>query len=146
MVRSSAILCFAAVAVLSACGRADLSTNGDLSTGPDEFSVVPNRALEQPPSYTSLPEPTPGAANRADIDPDADAILALGGRPGASAVGVDTALLAHVRRNGVDPEIRDILARSSGRRLFGGAMTLDAYAELERLRALGVRVPTAPPR
>jgi hypothetical protein len=39
------------------------------SDTPDEFSIMPNKPLEQPESYEELPQPTPGGRNRADVVP-----------------------------------------------------------------------------
>ncbi|MEL6914894.1 MAG: DUF3035 domain-containing protein [Pseudomonadota bacterium] len=144
---------------LAACA----ATDG--SEGPDEFGVVPSLPLEFPESFAELPPPAPGTANRADLDPGADAAEALGGAlsdPGIPAG--DSGLVSFASRFGVDPDIRRELFRSDelfrarrGRlRLlsFGGGdryfsayarETLDARAELARFRAAGVRVPTAPP-
>ncbi|MEO0357153.1 MAG: DUF3035 domain-containing protein [Pseudomonadota bacterium] len=136
-------ICVLALAGCSGGG----STNGGLSTGPDEFTVEPNRALERPADYVSLPQPTPGASNRADVTPNQDAIVALGGRPAGPGIAqADRAFLAHAQRFGVEPGIRGSLGDGAVRRLFSGRMTLDAYAEYLRFRALGVAVPTAPPR
>lgn len=152
---------------LTACGGGngirDLKSGSD---GPDEFSVLPSAPLEMPESLSELPVPTPGARNRVDVSPKADAITVLGGRPSAALAGgipaSDRALVTAASRNGVPEGIRqtvtseDTAFRSRlGRfgRMFGGdryysayaRQTLDAYQELERLRALGVETPTAPP-
>ncbi|MEM6308050.1 MAG: DUF3035 domain-containing protein [Pseudomonadota bacterium] len=140
-----AVICILML-LMAACGRRDGAVVGDISNGPDPFSVMPNRALEQPNDYSSLPVPTPGAPNRADLRPRSNAIIALGGRPGVGVVG-DPALLSFVTRNGVSPDIRSTLqGDASDRGLFrrNGAV-IDAYAELQRFRALGVATPTAPP-
>ena len=145
MGRKTAILC-ACLIIVSACGRGGQVANSDISTGPDEFSVVTQRPLEDPASFTALPDPTLGSANLADIDPNQNAIAALGGRtPAAGIPQSDAALVSHAQRFGVDPEIRSNLNERSTRRLFGGGMALDAYAELDRFRALGVATPSAPP-
>lgn len=136
--------------------------------GADEFSVLPMKPLETPPNLNALPTPVPGAQNRADPTPKADAVAALGGRPSAmSAGGVpvgDRALVAAASRNGVAQGIRQTLAQEDARfRKTRGAFVgwfgrqdpyfkayrgqrLDAGAELERLRKLGVETPTAPPQ
>lgn len=135
--------------------------------GPDEFAIVPNRPLQQPESFTELPPPAPGAPNRVDPNPDADAIAALGGNPAAVSRGIpasDSGLISHASRYGVGQNIRQTLAaedleyrrRKDGRlleRLFNvnvyyrayRPMSLDKYAELERFRQAGVRTPSAPP-
>lgn len=155
--------------VLGACGgpRDPVLLNlSSTTSGPDEFSIVPKRPLEAPESFSDLPTPTPGGANRTDVNPNADAILALGGRPNASTEipGNDAGLVTSATRYGVDPNIRAVLSqedlefrrRNDGRlleRLFSvnvyfrayRKQSLDKYAELDRFRALGVRTPAAPP-
>lgn len=136
---------------------------------PDEFAIVPTKPLEMPGDLNVLPAPTPGGANITDPNPEADAIAALGGNPGHLAqrgVGAaDGALLAYTGRLGRDPAIRQVTAqedvnwrsRHSRRALEVLArtnvyyrayepMTLDSWAELERWRAAGARVPAAPPK
>ena len=160
----------AATLVLGACGEArepDLVTLQRGEDGPDEFAIVPNRPLEQPESYAALPAPTPGGANRADLTPLGDAVLALGGSPGAGGGGIpaaDAGLVSYASRGGVDPAIRADLAAADlefrrgnrGRfleRLFSVNLynrayerfELDQYAELQRWRRAGVRTPSAPP-
>lgn len=157
--------------VLGACSGTDQPILMNLSgstTGPDEFAILPTRPLEMPASLSDLPQPAPGAANRADPQPMADAVAALGGNPAAlerTAIGAgDGALVAHAARFGVSSDIRERLAvedlefrrQNQGRlleRLFGvnvyfksyRVMALDRYAELERWRRAGVRTPAAPP-
>jgi hypothetical protein len=135
--------------------------------GPDEFAIVPTRPLEMPSDFAALPPPTPGASNRADRNPQAELVAALGGRPAAlgAVPAADGAVVAHATRFGVTPGIRDQLAtedlefrrRNRGRpleRLFNvntyfrayREMSLDRYAELERWRAAGARTPAAPPQ
>jgi len=116
------------------------------------------------PDTLSLPEPTPGGANRTDPNPTGQAIAALGGRQSASVAGGvptrDAALVAHASRNGVEADIRAALAAADEARrssrlggLFGrggyfglyARDALDAQAELARFRAAGVATPTAPP-
>ena len=150
---------------LSACDRnvdpklLNIKSNQD---GPDEFSVLPSKPLTLPDDVTALPEPTPGGENRTDVTPLADATRALGGRPGAG--GGDGSLVTYASRFGVDPSIRTELAasdleyrrRNNGRvleRVFNvnvyfkayRKQSLDQYAELERLRARGIRTVSAPP-
>lgn len=140
----------------------------DSGEGPDEFSVLPAMPLQAPASLT-LPAPTPGGVNLADPDPLGDAIRALRGNPGAASAGGiparDAALVAHVSRNGVVPDIRAKLAEEDaafrdrarlarsfdilGQDQYFPAYrrwALDAYAELERFRMAGIEVPSAPPR
>ena len=153
---------------LAACSGQDSLLVVDSGDGPDEFSVLPALPLRAPPDLT-LPRPTPGAANLADPDPLADAIRALRGTPPSAVTGGvparDSALVAFASRNGVDPDIRSILANEDARfrdrariargfNIFGRdryfpayrRWALDAYAQIERFRALGVTVPSAPPR
>ena len=156
-----------ALAGCGAPGEPDLVTLPRGADGPDEFAIVPGRPLEQPESYAVLPTPTPGGANLADPTPLGDAVLALGGRPGAAGGGIpsaDAGLVSYAARRGVDPAIRSDLAAADlavrrgarGRfleRLFSVNLynrayerfALDQYAELERWRRAGVRTPSAPP-
>jgi len=158
-----------ALFLLAACGSTerplrDLRAAGG---GPDEFAVIPAEPLEIPQSRT-LPDPTPGGVNRADPTPKADAIRALGGSPSAQIAGGipagDAALVAQASRYGTRPNIRAELAAADAARLARARRTslfnplgrdryfpayaslaLDAFAELERLRAAGIAVPTPPP-
>lgn len=158
-----------ALVVVAACSRAPGSVDKDaINQGPDEFSILPARALEMPQDYSTLPAPTPGGTNVADPNPNADAIAALGGRPSAvNAGGVpssDAALVAAASRFGVPADIRAIVAsedaallkRATNGGFFGfitrstyfkvyAQQALDAFAELLRFRAAGVKTPSAPP-
>ena len=63
-----------AVTLLAACenqGLRQITSRGD---GPDEFIVVPAKPLEQPESFSALPQPTTGGFNRADQRPLADVV------------------------------------------------------------------------
>ena len=130
---------------------------------PDEFSILPTKPLEQPPSYAALPPPLPGTVNRTERQPEAEAIAALGGNA-AGGVRADGALVAAVTRYGVGAGIRGQLAaedldyrrdndgllldRLLNRNIYFRAyarQALDQHAELDRLRALGVRTVAAPP-
>lgn len=157
-----------APALLAACGGGDpqLMRLRAETSSPDEFAVVPTKPLEipgGPVSVAALPVPTPGGANRTDPTPQADAVAALGGRPGAGVAG-DAGLVATTGRYGTDPAIRQSLAaedyefrqRNNGRllpRLFGQTTYFQAYApyaldqqaELARWRQAGARTPGAPP-
>jgi hypothetical protein len=142
-----------ALLTLVACGndRPPRLMNLTSSTnGPDEFGILPPKALELPESLTDLPEPTPGGSNLTDPTPNEDAITALGGRPGGR----------HGRAAGIREQLaaEDLAFRSKNRgkplqRLFNlnvyfGAykkQSLDQYAELERWRRAGARNPSAPP-
>ena len=156
-----------ALLTLVACGndRPPRLMNLTSSTdGPDEFGILPPKALELPESLTDLPEPTPGGTNLTDPTPNEDAIAALGGRPGAGSGG-DAGLLNHSARYGRAAGIREQLAaedlefRSKNRgrpleRLFNlnvyfrayKKQSLDQYAELQRWRRAGARNPSAPPK
>ena len=163
---------FAVVAaglLLAACARQEdprlMNVRANLGS-PDEFGILPTKPLETPPDPRALPPPTPGGTNRVDPTPQDDAISALGGNPNAArrGTGGDAALLNHVARNGLDPDIRAQLAaedlefrrRHRGRvmeRAFNVNvyyrvyrwMSLDQYAELLRWRRAGVSTPAAPP-
>jgi hypothetical protein len=162
--RSSAIL-GASMLARAACstGTPQLMNLRNTEEGPDEFAVLPTEPLQMPESFASLPEPTPGAPNRVDPNPEADAIAALGGNPGRAS-GASGGLVSYATRFGVSGDIRPVLAaedeefrrRNNGRileRMFGTTVyfeayrrqALDRYAELERLRRMGVRTPAAPP-
>src|SRR5690606_24700895 len=102
----------ALVALLAACSKSGEPQLMNLSSGrgPDEFAILPTKALEAPPDYRSLPAPTPGGSNRTDPTPEADAIAALGGRASAKGTAGEAALLAYAGRMGTDPSIRATLA------------------------------------
>jgi len=135
---------------------------------PDEFAILPTKPIEVPKNLETLPEPTPGAGNRVDPSPEADAVRALGGNPkylGQETIPAsDGGIVTYASRFGVSSGIRQQLKtedidwrkRNRGRvleRAFNvnsyfkayRKMTLDQYAELERLRRLGVRTVAAPP-
>ncbi len=159
----------AATLTLGACSDPDspiLMHAAAEQRGPDEFSILPTRPLEMPPSLSDLPEPNPGGVNRVDPQPMADIARALGGNPAAAMApgAVDGGIVNHASRFGRDAGIRDQLAaedlahrqRNRGRlleRMFAvnvyhnayQHMWLDKYAELERWRRAGVQTPSAPP-
>lgn len=165
------VLAVAGVAVLalSACGRSDrtpqlMHIRSD--NGPDEFAILPPKALEMPEDLAALPEPTPGGANRTDHNPEAEAVAALGGqvRPAGAVPAGDGALITAAARHGVTSGIRDTLAaedlewrRDNNGRLLErmlnvnvyyksyADMALDQHAELWRWRKAGARTPSAPP-
>lgn len=165
-------LASAALMALTACGSADrtpqLMNLRSTTDGPDEFAIVPPKALAVPPDLTQLPEPTPGGGNLTDQNPGADAILALGGRPPAPVAGVaaaDAGLVTYAARGGRAADIRARLAAEDleFRRKNRGKLlerllevttyfsayadqALDSYAELARWRAAGVATPSAPPK
>jgi Protein of unknown function (DUF3035) len=163
-----AVLAVAMMLTLAACGGgAPQLMNLRTGEGPDEFGIVPPKPLEMPESLAELPEPTPGGFNRTDPRPADEAIVALGGNPGAAG-GIpagDGAIYAHAARFGVEGGIRQTLASedlewrrdNNGRileRLFNvnvyyrayRSQSLDQQSELARWRAAGVKTPSAPPR
>lgn len=163
--QAKAVGALALVLGLSACGGSDQPNLMNLRSsgnGPDEFAILPSKPLELPPDLKALPAPTPGGGNITDPTPEADAIVALGGKPGAGAN--DAALVAYAGRQGLSSDIRQVLAaedleyrrKNDGRlleRLFDvnvyykayQPMALDQHAELARWRRLGAPTPSAPP-
>ncbi|MFC3569592.1 DUF3035 domain-containing protein [Paracoccus sp. TOH] len=155
---------------LAACSTDPHLMNLDSGrSSPDEFAILPTKPLQMPADLNALPAPTPGGSNITDPTPQADAVAALGGNPGQlSAQGVgaaDGALIAYASRLGRDAAIRqttaqedvewrsrhsrrllEVLARTNVYYRAYDAMTLDSWAELERWRPTGVRLPAAPPR
>jgi hypothetical protein len=133
-----------------------------VGSAPDEFLVLPTRPLEVPQDLAALPPPTPGAPNRVDYRPHAEAVAGLTGRPGPAGVANGAALVA--RAGPIDPAIRSRLAAEDAvyRREHPGlllervftrdrealiyrGMALNAPATFEVMRARGVQVPPAPP-
>ncbi|AWD21768.1 DUF3035 domain-containing protein [Pseudogemmobacter blasticus] len=165
-VRLSVIATMAALA-LAGCGdQGDPKLMNIRTKGPDEFAIIPPKPLEMPESLNDLPAPTPGGSNRSDQRPLDDAVVALGGRPGASTgiPAADGSLFAHASRFGLDGAIRQTLAAEDleWRRKHNGLvlerllnvnvyykayrkMSLDQHAELARWRKAGARTPSAPP-
>lgn len=168
MQRKSMILVgmICAVLVLSACSRNTqpqlLNVKSNQDGTPDEFSVLPSKPLTLPDDYTALPTPTKGGTNRTDVTPLEDAVVALGGNPNAGIS--DGGLVNYASRYGTSTNIRGELATEDleFRRKNNGLLlervfnvnvyfkayrkqSLDQYAELERLRRLGVRTNSAPP-
>lgn len=163
---SLSLACLVSLLGVASCsndGGTDLLNLAASREGPDEFSILPTKPLQTPESYAALPPPTPGGSNLTDPTPKSDAIIALGGRPGAGVVP-SQAEINYVTRFGVDQNIRNTLARedlewrqkNNGRileRLLNvnvyfkayEKMTLDQYKELERWRAAGRKTPSAPP-
>ena len=163
--QAKAVGALALVLGLSACGGSDQPNLMNLrasGNGPDEFAILPAKPLQLPPDLKALPAPTPGGSNITDPTPEADAIVALGGKPGAGAN--DAALVAYAGRQGLSADIRQVLAaedleyrrKNDGRlleRLFDvnvyykayQPMALDQHAELARWRRLGAPTPSAPP-
>ncbi|MCI2399839.1 DUF3035 domain-containing protein [Aliiroseovarius subalbicans] len=162
-----AVVGLALIALVACSDKEPKLLNIKASTsGPDEFQILPTKPLEAPESFSELPTPTPGGANRTDPTPRADAIAALGGdaaKANALRAG-EGALVTHATRFGVSQGIRDVLAAedlewrrdNNGRlleRLFNvnvyfrayRVMELDQYRELERLRRTGAWTPAVPP-
>lgn len=170
MMRLRAIVLTMTMLTLAACSTDPHLMNIKAGKrGPDEFAIVPTKALSMPPDLNALPAPTPGGGNITDPNPQADAIAALGGNPGYLAqqgVGAaDGALLAYTGRLGRDGNIRQVTAQEdlawrsrNSRRLLEimaqsnvyyrayKPMTLDSWTEVERWRAKGVPTPSSPPR
>ena len=160
----------AGLLALAACGGGEprLMNATKSRSGPDEFAILPYRGLEIPDNLNELPAPEPGGQNRADPDPEADAVAALGGDPqrlrSATPPAGDAALLARASRFGLSENIRATLAAedldfrraNQGRlleRMFDvnvyyrayRPLSLDQEAALRRWRERGVRTPAAPP-
>ena len=154
----------AAFVTLAACSGSETPSLMNIragADGPDEFALVPTKPLEMPDSMAELPEPTPGAGNRADPQPRGDAVAALGGNARAGSQAPE--VVAYAARHGSDADIRGRLAaedeeyrrRNRGRlleRVFNrntyydaySPMALDRQRELDRWRAAGARTPAAP--
>ena len=163
------IVAIGLVVAVGACsvGNKPLTRLKNPNDGPDEFSIVPGKPLQEPESYSALPSPTPGAPNLTDQNPRADSIAALGGNAAKAQTGIganDAGLVRHSTRYGTEAGIRQTLRvedaetrRNYGRRniLRIGPRDdyteaykrqwLDSQAEQERLRRSGVITPTAPP-
>lgn len=169
MTSRSALLALFAPLLLAACGGEPNLMNFNSTRTPNEFLVVPAKPLQTPPNVDVLPPPNPGAANRADATPLADAVVALGGKasalkPDGSVPGSDGMIVNYASRYGRDIEIRDKLESedlayrqsNQGRlleRVFNVNRYFDSYdnqsldqqQEIDRLRAAGVPTPSAPP-
>ena len=93
-----------AAIIVSACSGNDPKLMNIKSTqgGPDEFSILPTKPLQEPPSYQALPAPTPGGKNITDPTPHEDAVAALGGQLRNTGLrGGEGALVAAASRYGV---------------------------------------------
>ncbi|WP_425044448.1 DUF3035 domain-containing protein [Primorskyibacter sp. S87] len=146
-------------------GLRDLKAPG---TGPDEFMIQPAKPLTAPKDYAVLPPPTPGGRNLTDINPNADAVVALGGRASAlETSGIpssDAALVTASSRYGVAQDARAVIASEDAEfRKRQGRMTriklfpVDRYEQVYRKEALspsqqnqlfrnsGAATPSAPP-
>jgi hypothetical protein len=152
---------------VTACGGGKIPNLINLrsdTNGPDEFGILPVKALEMPTDIASLPMPTPNGTNRVDPTPMSDAVAALGGKATFGGARADGAIVTYAARNGVSDTIRAELAsadldfrrRNDGlllERLFKNTVyfkayrrqSLDQQAELARWRAAGVSTPSAPP-
>ncbi|MDC0737968.1 DUF3035 domain-containing protein [Cognatishimia sp. SS12] len=160
---------FGLALLVSACANERgirVLSSGD--NGPDEFAIIPSKPLSAPESYAALPEPTPGGSNLTDQNPRSDIAVALGGRNDGPSVdgsypSADAALVSYTARQGSGAGIREQLAQEDeivrGRfaRFTGWRLAnpdryndvyrfyhLNAYRELARWRARGVKTPAAP--
>jgi len=154
---------------VSGCGSTGLRELEQPSSGPDEFMVMPAEPLIAPENYASLPTPTPGGTNLTDQNPQADAIVALGGtaaalNSGGAIPNSDGALVTASSRYGVEPNVRGTLAaedsafrkrenRTARFKLFAVDRYAEAY-EKETInpfnvnnwfRRSGYGTPSAPP-
>lgn len=166
--RTSGLIVLGLAVALSGCantGLRDLRSGGD---GPDEFMILPNKPLQEPDDFTSLPEPTPGGTNRVDQAPISDATAALGGNAARLDGGIpasDGALVSAASRFGVEPNVRATLATADEQfrkrkarftqiRLFPTdryaeaykRQSIDPFAETERFRRVGIQTPSSPPK
>lgn len=153
---------------LSACADKEPQLMNIRTATPDEFAILPTKPLEQPEDYAALPAPTPGGTNRVDVNPFADAAVALGGSEAAATTSRTTSaearLVAHAGRYGAPANIREVTAEedleyrreNNGRlleRLFNKSVyynsysqqELDQHMEQDRMNAAGVVTPSAPP-
>ncbi|EPX79711.1 DUF3035 domain-containing protein [Salipiger mucosus] len=175
MTLSRIVMMMGLIGLVAACsrgggapGETSLRNLRNNRATPEEFSIVPNKPLQQPESYAQLPAPRPGGANRTDQTPLGDAVGALGGNPAALRPGTgvpqgDVALVSRVSRYGRDGNIRATLAEEDydfrrrksilNWKLFPDdeynrayrRQRLDADDALRWFRARGVRTPSAPP-
>ena len=161
--KRAATLCTALVLVLAGCGNTNLRKMESDDKGPEEFTVVPLKPLEQPSNYAALPKPGNATPSITDPTPISDAITALGGtvesRDTTRVPSSDRALIQRTDRFGTTPNIRAMLAledaqfRENTTTLFQPrdlysqlyeAETLDAFAELQKFQAAGVTTPAVP--
>ncbi|MEO9820885.1 MAG: DUF3035 domain-containing protein [Paracoccaceae bacterium] len=165
--RSTSLLIILSALMLSACGEPSLRELRNPGEGPDEFIVAPPLPLQEPESYSSLPQPTPGGANITDPRPLDDVAASLGGQRSSSSgpvPGADAGIVSYASRKGVAPNIRSQLAKEDAAfrkrqarfaniKLF----PVDRYADAYRRQAInpekvarifrraGIVTPTAPP-
>ncbi len=162
--------CLALLVVVTACSRGEpnLMHIERGQTSPDEFAILPTKPIEIPTNLSELPPPTPGAGNRTDVNPQADAVVALGGSAARTQrdgqVTGDAALIRQSTRYGVQPNIRTELAVQDlqFRRQHRGRLLerwfkvptyynayrpqeLDQTGTLWRWRGVGAPTPAAPP-
>jgi len=168
MTRPLGIIMLIAAVGIAGCSKTGLRNLRAPGPGPDEFMILPVKPLTAPQDYSALPTPSPGSANLVDINPVADAAVAMGGRAEATVPGgvpaADGALVAAAARNGVDPDVRQTLAEADAKfrkrqsrmtrfRLFPvdryeqayRRQALEPFPETERYRAAGAGTPTSPP-
>ncbi|WP_339947912.1 DUF3035 domain-containing protein [uncultured Albimonas sp.] len=159
-------------AALAACsgGRDMIGTAMGLNyESPNPFNVSPNAPLRLPPSYETLPPPSPGARSPLEPQPGQAAQAALASAGGGSAQPVqgaaptpgELALLEAAGASAADPGIRQTLETERPPEkesiyaldsVFGykindpdAEQTLDARDESDVLRSQGAQTPTPTP-
>lgn len=164
-----AVIILAGALAISGCAQKGLRVLQKPGTGPDEFLILPTKPLSAPESYSSLPAPTPGGSNLTDVNPRAEAVVALGGKPGALGPGSgvpsgDAALVTASSRYGVQPGVRATLAeedanfRHRNRHLgrikivpvdryeqLYRKQSIDPFAVSDQFRRAGAATPSSPP-
>jgi hypothetical protein len=108
----------ASAVVLGGCSRIQESL-GSIRTSPDEFNVVTRAPLILPPTLDDLPPPQPGLARPQELQPQAQAQVALFGSmlpQGGPSTGEETLTaqattyaLAETEQLVIDPNIRGIV-------------------------------------
>lgn len=134
---------------LAGCANQGLKQVTSSSRGPDEFIVAPKAPLTMPGDFSALPAPTPGQANRTDVDPQAEMIAALGGRQQDASGPIpasDGALVTAASRFGVTADVRQALAAEDaefrrGKSRFSQFKLFpeDVYNDVYRSQALNAR-------
>ena len=122
---------FRVALLVSLAGLAACGGRARIDPGPDEFSVIPQRQLEDPSGLAALP--APGGVNATAPSGIAAGIVALGGRPVGTPPATPGAGAISQQRSG------GFFGRLFGRGTKSGA-ALDPAAEAARLRALGIAV------
>ena len=168
MARPLGIIMLIAAVGIAGCSKTGLRNLRAPGPGPDEFMILPVKPLTAPQDYSTLPTPNPSGGNLVDLNPIADAAVAMGGRAEATVPGgvpaADGALIAAATRNGVDPDVRQTLAEADAKfRKRQSRMTrlrlvpvdryeqayrrqaLEPFPETERYRDAGAGTPTSPP-